>query len=47
MKSIRDEIKQQLERQKSIEEKMDFLLQKQIERDLEEALQQLEVDPSV
>ena len=47
MKSIRDEIKQQLERQKSIEEKMDFLLQKQVQRDLEEALQQLEVDPSV
>ncbi len=30
-----------------LEEKVDFLLQKQVQRDLEDALQQLEVTPNV
>ena len=47
MRSLREELIQQFERQKQIEEKVDFLLHKQVERDLEEALQQLEVTPSV
>lgn len=47
MDSIRKLLENNKTKQEKLEEKVDFLLQKQVERDLEEALQQLEVNPSV
>jgi hypothetical protein len=47
MDSIRKLLENNKAKQEKLEEKVDFLLQKQVERDLEDALQQLEVTPNV
>ena len=47
MESIRKLLENNKAKQEKLEEKVDFLLQKQVQRDLEESLQQLEVNPSV
>jgi hypothetical protein len=47
MDSIRRLLENNKAKQEKLEEKVDFLLHKQVERDLEDALQQLEVNPSV
>lgn len=47
MDSIRKLLENNKAKQEKLEEKVDFLLQKQVQRDLEEALQQLEVNPGV
>ena len=47
MDSIRKLLETNKTKQEKLEEKVDFLLQKQVQRDLEDALQQLEVTPNV
>ena len=47
MDSIRKLLETNKTKQEKLEEKVDFLLQKQVQRDLEDALKSLEVNPSV
>jgi hypothetical protein len=47
MESIRKLLENNKTKQEKLEEKVDFLLRKQVQRDLEETLKSQEVDPGV